>query len=89
MRKGVSVCYSWGMSEIEDRRQRALEAVHDSARSITTLPAESDPVKVGIEVATQVRITRDIIDAAKAVPFTSDKEALTRAFRAAGFEVIR
>lgn len=45
-------------------------------------------VEAAIEVATRVRITPEIIAAAKpTVPWLTEKERIARAFRAAGFEV--
>lgn len=87
MRKGVSVCYSWDMSEIEDRRQRALEAGEDAA----DIHDPAKAVEVAVEVATQVKITTEIIAAASTTGrgYGFDMtEALKAAFRAAGFEVI-
>lgn len=76
------------MSEIEDRRQRALEAGED-AGSYPYVTART--VEVAIEVATQVKVTHDIILAFVESPGDPDDAgvALEAAFRAAGFEVIK
>lgn len=70
---------------IADRRQRALEAFYDASG-----PAgESERPEVAIEVATQVKITDDIVRAAAIQgPDGVVAEILKVAFRAAGFEVV-
>lgn len=78
------------MSELEDRRQRAREAAQDSG-SVTQSWALG-AIDVGIEVATRVKITEDIISAATAAIGrgygASLPKAIEAAFRAAGFEVV-
>lgn len=75
------------------RRQRAREAF----ASVTSWPVKGEPVPsagdlaagigAAIEAAIRVRITPEIIDASMAEPFIATRDALARAFRAAGFEV--
>ena len=62
---------------IADRRQRAREAFHDG---------ESD-LDWAIEVATQVKITADVLRPA-ALGYPVVEEIVKAAFRAAGFEVV-
>ena len=75
-------------SEIEDRRQRAREAYWDSISDRAERMLDT-----AVEVATQVRLTNDIIEAAQnAFPILRDVDEgavmLRAAFTAAGFEVI-
>lgn len=71
------------MDALTDRRQRAREAYYDEPEfSIRHLDA-------AIEVATQVKITDDIIHAACQYATVADMtSAIKAAFRAAGFEVV-
>lgn len=72
---------------IADRRQRAREHAWD--HYLPAVPGVAAGVEAAIEVATQVKITNDIVLAAKpVVPWLTEKDLLTRAFRAAGFEVV-
>lgn len=72
------------MDALTDRRQRAREAYYDEPEfSIRHLDA-------AIEVATQVKITDDIVNAARrasTIGFETPS-GIKAAFRAAGFEVI-
>lgn len=74
------------MSELEERRQRAREAFHDTfaLNDRTT----SDALDECIETATRVQITPEVIDAYQGTGMPSLKAKLRAAFRAAGFEVI-
>lgn len=76
---------------IADRRQRAREAAQDSAQVVQSWAIGA--IETGIEVATQVKITSDIIrkfadayDVSALAAGTA--ESLKVAFRAAGFEVV-
>lgn len=85
------------MSEIEDRRHRAWEAYHDA----TDLPEKFTQCGLAdaIETATRVRITPEIIEAARVGylgagngswtqdPGPRQAARLKAAFEAAGFEV--
>lgn len=76
---------------IDDRRQSAREAAQDSAD--VTQSWALGAIEVGIEVATRVKITDDIIETAQqAEPFWNSvdeaRPVLIAAFRAAGFEVV-
>lgn len=73
------------MSELEDRRQRAREAAWDKARpdDHTEIP----DVDEAIEVATRVKITREMVQVL-ANGGASDVQDLRDIFAAAGFEVI-
>lgn len=89
-----------GDNPLADRRQRAREAYHDylsRVETVTGMPA----VEEAIEVATRVKITPDIVAAARAGwaapedagnwltdPGPRETARLVAAFRAAGFEVI-
>lgn len=77
-------------AEIADRRQRAREAFWDG----TCTHIRDSECRVGIdaaiEVATQVKLTPEIIEAAGAADVNSDgPELIARlVLKAAGFEVI-
>jgi len=75
---------------IRDRRQRAREALWDGvpARAVPLLPVGA--VEDAVQVATQVKITHDVIMAFMQEPGSPDDIAapLAAAFRAAGIEVI-
>lgn len=73
------------MSEIDDRRQRAREAFYDEA-----VLAEGDDghaIEGAIEVATQVRITREAIEAS-GLPRLTALAVLQAGLQKLGFEVI-
>lgn len=72
-----------GMSELEDRRQRALEAAHD-----VDLNDPRTDVEVAIEVATQVKLTPEIIEAASPMKWAPGAATARAVLEAAGFEVI-
>ena len=72
---------------IADRRQRAREAYHDkmaeiAATTVTGFPA----IEEAIEVATQVKITDDIVRSAYGL--IDPREMARVMFAAAGFEVV-
>lgn len=77
---------------IADRRQRALEAYNDA---IVEMYNDIDlgtnsRFELAIEVATQVKITDDIVNAARrasTIGFETPS-GIEAAFRAAGFEVV-
>jgi hypothetical protein len=85
--------------ELTDRRQRAREAFWDASAGL--MSGAGDGVEAAIEVATRVRITPEIIEAARAgwLAASTDRASWTEepgprqvgrleaAFRAAGFEV--
>ena len=75
-------------SEIDDRRQRALESAYDNADSFN---AQGDWQRA-IETATQVKLTEDILTAGvQHLPglWRNEVQELAKAlFTAAGFEVI-
>lgn len=82
---------------LADRRQQAREAYYDTFTSdIGELGGErrKASVRACIEVATQVKITDDIIDAAYGeVPWAPTERSdmpdiIKAAFEAAGFEVV-
>lgn len=78
------------MSELTDRRQRARETGLDlvTAGGFSPGVLTSAGIEAAIETATRVRITPEIMNAAKpTVPWLTEKDRLTAAFRAAGFEV--
>lgn len=71
--------------ELHDRRQRAIEAYHD------TYTPDLNPLDQAIETATRVRITPDIMYACREpsgylLP-SIIRDILQAAFSAAGFEV--
>lgn len=77
------------VAALADRRQRAREAFYDGmpARRTESVPAA---LAEAIEVATRVKITRDIVEAAE---LADDDGAayvnvIAAAFAAAGFEVV-
>lgn len=85
------------MSEIEDRRQRAREAFYDRMGAGDVI--ESRAIESSIEVATQVKITDEAIEAFGVAWHEADAQnALTKGYRRAagikaaltalGFEVI-
>lgn len=76
---------------INDRRMRAIEAGQDVA-SVSAICANA--VEAAVEIATQVKITGDIIDAALgAAPLNAfgsyGRAMLIAGFAAAGFEVVK
>lgn len=80
------------MSEVEDRRQRTREAYWDSVGPNVRPPSAA--VLDAIEVATQVKITDETIEAFNGA-LTEDhlegqevKKGITAALTALGFEVI-
>lgn len=78
---------------IADRRQRAREAGQDEFGGSYggVLPDAANAIDAAIEVATQVKITDDIVKAAwdsGATSFRGRKKIIEAAFRAAGFEVV-
>jgi hypothetical protein len=75
---------------IADRRQRAREAAADECPSPYVVRDAIHDIEAAIEVATQVKITDDIIDAYyNDFPASaSAKERATALLRAAGFEVV-
>jgi predicted deacylase len=76
------------MSALGDRRRRAREAYRDTREG-----AEVPAVEVAIETATRVRITPEIVGAARWTPGIAAVDEhdtyrmLAAAFRAAGFEI--
>lgn len=73
------------MSELEDRRQRAREAAYDADPDSATMYYDRGSIQSAIEVATRVKLTPEIIEAA----FTAGATMRARAvLEAAGFEVI-
>ena len=78
------------MTELDDRRQRALEAGQDAVGMFDQNPA-GDVLEAAIETATRVRITPEIIAACHEpsgylLP-AYIRDILKAAFEAAGFEV--
>lgn len=79
---------------INDRRMRAIEAGHDAAVKYLIGEQPVRGIETAVQVATQVKITEDIIDAARraalTTPVTSSSlhSALAAGFAAAGFEVV-
>lgn len=69
---------------LDDRRQRAREAAYDARMSAA---GDDDvAITVGIETATRVQITSEMLDAMN--PAVGNRETRLRAaFEAAGFEV--
>ena len=87
------------MSEIEDRRQRAREAAKESHGDPDWFGLEaSGPVNAAIEVATQVKITREAVSAFRDADVDHIKQPhgdkvriqhrLAAALTALGFEVV-
>ncbi len=74
------------MSEIDDRRERATEAAETADTGLTGEGYSWSAVVAGIETATRVRITPELL--ATMDPAIGNRETRLRAaFRAAGFEV--
>lgn len=68
--------------ELFDRRQRAREAFHD------TYTPDFDPLEQAIETATRVRIDDAVYEAfVQGTRYSTFRNGLIKAFRAAGFEV--
>lgn len=88
-----SCSHSGLVGPIADRRQRAREAAQDSAQVVQSWAIGA--IETGIEVATQVKITEDIVEAFMLADTRKypddpmpDEEMIKAAFRAAGFEVV-
>lgn len=78
-------------AELFNRRQRATEAAYDADDNSSHDGYSHSSIRVGIEVATQVKITDDIVKAAYdngETSFRGRKRIIEAAFRAAGFEVM-
>lgn len=78
---------------INDRRMRAIEAGHDAAVKYLIGEQPVRGIETAVEIATQVKITGDIIDAALgAAPLNAfgsyGRAMLIAGFAAAGFEVV-
>lgn len=81
--------------EIDDRRQRAAECVQDAFApniDLGTAQTAINAAHLGIEVATQVKITAEMIQSvavAGQIPYLYQAEKIIKAFcAAAGFEVV-
>ena len=74
------------VAALRDRQQRAREAYYDRVN----LPERHEPAALddAIETAVRVRVTPEILNAAKpTVPWLTEKQRLEAAFAAAGFKV--
>lgn len=74
------------VSALLDRRQRAREAYWDDMRGRSL---RTEGIEAAIETATRVKVTPEIIEAARAAgeETWSMSEIIAAAFRTAGFEV--
>jgi len=88
MRFGGDQPYGAGEAELLDRRQRAREAAYDGSVGHWST---SQAIEQAIETAVRVRVTDEIVEAARdiwpSMTIEGARVALAAAFRVAGFEV--